>query len=344
MRAMILTCFLVIYMASAPQMAYSQEDSLRRRFLAEYPGVIKAWEAKCARVEGTVRYEGTRLVKGEKIHRDTMYSFKCNFPDLALLTTTTRDANGYDQEVDCFNKDYFFSLMRRDETQEYSIISISEMSNKNHVPDNFPTNVWLRAFLLVPYSSLGIDNRKLVDNPNMSIYKISPLTHNGKNLLKVEFELASKGNRVASPKKGLRQTGGHEGFLVVSPDEKWAIYEYGYREKTGGRLYKRAVHYKGVIDGFPIPEHVSGETLKLPEGEVVNSYAYHFVDLKFDSSHPKNDFTLSAFGIPESVLRPSNVARASRLGYWILGLAFTSLIAAITFKILASRHERASRP
>lgn len=339
MKALTLAKSLLAILAVGMLTAQDEEHSLKKKFLSEYPDAIKAWEAKSSRAEGKIKYTEDRFTKKGKAHRETLYSFKCKFPDMAVLTSAPNPDGGPEQRVDAYNRNYSFSLRRIDEGGDSSIHSLQEAGKATHPPTNWPTSTWLQPFLRVPYSSLGA-NLKLITRPRFVLRAVSPVNRYGKNLLRVEFDVPSDPNRAAVPVRG-RDTGGHEGFFLVSPEEKWVLYEYEYREKKGTRLYKRTVSYQGTLDGFPIPNHVTGQTLKLPEGDIENSYFYDFLEFRF-ADVPDSDFTLTAFGIPETVARPSSVARKSRFGYWFLALALAAMAAAVVFKVAASRRQRAS--
>jgi hypothetical protein len=96
-----------------PVAGQSNEEFLKKKFLSEYPEVLKAWEVRCSSAVGTVKYiSDTRETPKRKIqiHNEFVYSFKCNLPDMALLTSNSNDAEGrLEQEVRGYNQNYFFS-------------------------------------------------------------------------------------------------------------------------------------------------------------------------------------------------------------------------------------------
>lgn len=203
-----------------------------------------------------------------------------------------------------------------------------------------PTNLRLSVFLRAPFA-VPIAMKSLITLPRFSVREVSPVVRDGKQLLRVVFDAPA--DPPAEPRKGAVVTGGIEGSLLVSPEEKWVLYAYECRSKNDKIfLYNGTVDYQGSSDGFPIPKRAACRTvMKRPTGESVQTETYDFLEFRF-ADLPDKDFTLAAFGIPEQVLAPSKVARRGRLGYLFLGLAVVALAAALFFRIALSRIGRRS--
>ncbi len=145
-------------------------------------------------------------------------------------------------------------------------------------------------------------------------------------MLKIDFEYPSK------------RGGRYEGSLLVSPEEKWTLYEY--RQTRGAGLRKGTISYEGSHSGFPIPKRVTHSAFKLAQQKLEQVETFDFQDIRF-SDLPEREFTLAAFGFPD-VLKPATTLRASHTGYWLVGLALLSLSVAIAFKVASTRLQKAA--
>jgi hypothetical protein len=318
--------------------AQSNEDLLKKRFLSEYPEALKAWEARISKVEATVKYTEDDPRKKVTPHREVLSSFKCKLPDMMVLTTISNDAKGQrEQAVSGSNKNYSFALIKRGEGTDLALTRLDAANGSDGAPSRSPMRS-LSPQLWVPYAA-RTSNVSLLSNPLLDVRRVSTVTRNRRNLLKVEFDLPTElrskvGSNTAS------ESSGREGFFLVSPEEKWVLCEYEYARKKGEPrlLYKGTVDYQGTVDGFPIPKRAARQTLKLPEGELVETYSYDFLDFRF-ADVPDKDFTLAAFGIPEEVTQTAKVARSRSVGYWLLAISLIALAAAVFFKMAASRRK-----
>ena len=81
------------------------------------------------------------------------------------------------------------------------------------------------------------------------------------------------------------------------------------------------------------------QSLDVVANKLLGTSTYEFEGFGF-ADVPDQEFTVSAFGIPESVSHPAKVARSRGLGYWFLGFALIALAAAVAFKIASSRLSR----
>jgi len=338
-RFLVLSFFSVLLVGLAR--GQSNSDTLKKRFLSEYPEALKAWESRYASSEGTYRYTGDDPTNKAAPHREFVGTFKCKLPDMGILTSIRNTDERSEQRVDGYNKKYSFSLKKVGDGGDFSVQSLQAVNGAELPPRSSPIRRTLRPILWVPYG-IPFSTDRMVSNPRFVVQAVSPVSRNGKNMLKVEFDWPYDPNRTV-PKKA-RDPGGYEGFFLVSPQEKWVLYEYECREKEGASriVYKGTVDYQGSLDGFPIPRRATCQRLKLPGGELVETYSYDFLKFRFVDL-PDQDFSLAAFGIPEQVTRPSKVARKGILGYWFLALALAALAAAVFFKMASSRLKRATR-
>ncbi len=314
--------------------------SLKQRFLKEYPGAIKAWESRFGRSVVRYKYMQDDVSRKDSPHHETIVSFKCQLPDKAIMTQEARGSGGRpEQSVSGFNDRYAFALKKGEDSRDFSIQSL-EMIKGSQAPrgKSSVTNSILQVFWLpyeIPFKTDG-----MVSNPRFVVRAVSPVSRDGKNLLKVEFDWPSHPAPKPSTKK-FRESGGHEGFLLVSPDENWVLYEFECRERKGNPrfVWKGTVDYQGALNGFLIPKRAARQQLKLPGGELVSSHSFELLEFRF-ADVPDSDFTLAAFGLSEQVVQPARVARYHRLGYWFLAFALAALVIAVGLKVASSRLQK----
>jgi hypothetical protein len=183
----------------------------------------------------------------------------------------------------------------------------------------------------------------MISSPYFRVKSVSRTVRGGKTLLKVEFDWPNDPNHVTA--KNRVNFGGYEGFFVVSPDEKWVLYEFESRQKKGPEplVYRGTMEYQGLLDGFPIPKRVDRQVLKMPRLELVRTYSYDYQDFRF-TDLPDTEFALAAFGIPEHVAEFTAASeRTSQLGAWLLSSAIASLAMAVLLKVASTRVGRSSR-
>ena len=342
MKARILVMSVLFLMLQDPARGQVNEELLKKRFLSEYPAAIEAWERHFSNAQGVVKWtEETILThrdtgKKDQSSRGATYSFKCKMPDMASAIETSEREGRVKNRVRGYNKEYSFSLRKDGDGKEFSIQSLETKG-----PDYPSIFLPLRRYLHSPYST-HIALKSIISLPRFSVRGVSPVSREGKGLLRIDFDCPIDPPK--NPRKGMEYTGGIEGTLLLSPEEKWVLYEYECRRKKGTPgSYKGTVDYEWTSDGFPIPKKVTHHsTLNHPDGDRVETLTYDCQEFRF-TDVPDNNFTLAAFGIPESVAKPSKTARGLGLGFWLLALALVSLALAVFIKIASTRlRKRAS--
>jgi hypothetical protein len=307
----------------------TDDDLLKKRFLSEYRGAIDLWEARFSTAEGVVRFTSDDSSQKDSPHRVIVYSFKCKLPDMARVIESSDTDGASEQRVLGYNKSTSFVLKRKRGRKEYYIESVDARGS-----DRPPVALPLKTYLRAPYAT-DISLLSIVSSPHFSIRAASRVSRDGRDLVRIAFDCPT--DPPANPRKGFVDFGGLEGSILVSPSEKWVLYEYDCRSKKGMPMsFKGTVGYEGVLDGFPIPRRVTREKwMKHPKGEFTESQVYEFLDFRFGSPSDE-EFTLAAFSIPD-VARPSTRStRSVGLGYWFFALAVVSLAGAVLFKIASS--------
>jgi hypothetical protein len=162
-----------------------------------------------------------------------------------------------------------------------------------------------------------------------------------KNIEQRERQLVEVSFEFARPKESKRAD--HvKGRFVFDPKLHWCIVEQELfqTQQMGPQRSLITKEYKEGRDGFPI---VSREKLRATIEGVYQSDKDWEYDFHAAASPPGDEeFTLSAFGLPEPV--GITWARGPRYYLWIGGAAFAALAVALGFRWLAKKRQPAASP
>ena len=85
--AFAVACLLLTPFGNCCAIGQSNDEQLKKRFLAEYPQACKAWEDLCSKAVGSVSSGSDRTMNNAPQHADLVYSFECKSPDMARFET-----------------------------------------------------------------------------------------------------------------------------------------------------------------------------------------------------------------------------------------------------------------
>jgi hypothetical protein len=308
------------------------DDLLKARFLAEYPKALEAWGAKIATAEAVVRTTKD-VIQGKPAARTILSSVKCDLPHAEVMVESLERDGIRLEQASGYNEKYAFSLGRTGEQKEFAIDKFEARE-----PGRRPLNLPVGAYLRFPYSMEG-SAMGGVNKPGFALRSVSPVRRDGRDLLRVTY-------RVTLDQKKLKTKPGRTGgaylgpdvSLLLSPEERWVLYEYEWRMRGGDspKGFRGTVEYQGTLDGFPVPKRATRTIFDIASDQVIESSTFEFLQFSFGKA-PDSAFTLSAFGVPEPVAKPLKVARSGSLVYWFLGLGLAALTAAAVFKAASSR-------
>jgi len=332
------TKFLAITSASVLALGLARgqgtDDLLKAKFLAEYPKALEAWGAKTATAEAVVK-ETRDVVRGKPAARMFLNTVKCNLPHAAVMVQSSEKDGVREEHAFGYNEKYSFSLVRTGEQKEFAIEKFEA-----RVPGRRPLTVGVEAFLSIPYNMEGYATNA-VNKPGFALHSVSPIRRDGKDLLRVTIAFTADQTKLKT-KPGRRGAYfGADISLVLSPEERWVLYEYEWRMRGDSpKGFRGTVEYQGTLDGFLVPKRATRTSFDIAGDKVTESSTFEFVQFSFANA-PDSAFTVSAFGVPEPVAKPLKVARSGSLVYWFLGLGLAALAAAVVFKAASSRLGRA---
>jgi hypothetical protein len=279
------TCSLLF----SSSLASGQEgDAARKeRVQREYPAALKALESRFARAYGSgTSSEEQKIGTEGHTRNDCAVTFASRRPDMAKVVLISSRTTVNDGKVSqprevvlCYNTKNSFWLAKPAGDSKYTVQSL-EKDNDPKIGSRRQLYHQLR-FLDAPYMVGTLRMSLAFARPGFSIGRVSSLQKDGKPRLKIEFALPQ---RNASA------------WVVVAPDEKWAIHEYDYRDISDS--YHGKVDYSEPVEGYPVPKRVTITQTSVVKTQPPQSYTFDFDEFHFGDA-PDREFTLAAFGLTD---------------------------------------------
>ncbi len=274
--------------------ARADDSPLLKRFLEEYPEAMKRLESRYGRSSGSVRFmsfstpepRNPRVKPPTEANHDE--EFISHRPEMARVTVRLPISKLYDELVTCYNSRYEFRLLKPKEKPNY-VINLVDFKKKPDLPEVEGRYLW--RYLNAPYCLLFLPVGRLMSHPDRTIKDATRVEVGGKECLKVSFVLP----RAVS---GKDTSGGHEGWFMVSPQERWVVREYQLRPLQGKVIWTGKIEYEGLSEGFPVPRKITHRSALIANPAESSTETYDFREFRFIDA-PDDVFTLSNFGLPE---------------------------------------------
>lgn len=257
----------------------------------------------------------------------------------------------------CYNKSMSFKLKKATSGDSY-VVNSTGKSDEDEVRSILNISR-MAKFLDCPYWMAGALGGPVIADylarPEFMLERSEPVVMNNKNLLKIHFKykpMYEVHKAVKKPSAGGSRI--ESGWLLVSPDENWVVYqEEVHYTRTGDTSTDRSfsVEYEGNHSGTPLPKRAQLKTavriyndkkeMKLKDGTVVHDgdvasiETFEFDTLSFDEV-PDREFTLPAFGLPD-LGSPDRLVRRDYSFVWMFLAASLALIIALGLKYYSSR-------
>ena len=178
-----------------------------------------------------------------------------------------------------------------------------------------------------------MDMKDLLDSKFCRIVSVESAPERSARTIRVKFSDAGAGST--------RFTGIAE-FL---PDKGWALSRYeadstasvqsAVGREAGYIHYKVAstVEYGDDVGGVPVPRRVQRTD------DRGRTSIFEFDTVTFGLTPPKEEFTLSFFGLPDVTAPPTDPSRSNMM-YWTLGAAVAALLSAVVVAMLGRNDRR----
>ena len=289
---------------------------------------VRLFSVEFARKPGNSKYFAT----GSWV-TETTTNIKKQIPDVAVCSTPSAS----------------FRVQRKPGDTAFSITHLDDPSAKNQA---MPSVVV--PFLNAPYTLTGRPLSEHFSNPEFSVTSAEEIWSHNRKMVNFNFHSKSEPKSKSPSARALS-----DGWVLVSPQEKWAVYQYeAHFRSANGRSSQvfdaLAVDYGDAIQGIPIPKLVTykrihkstdGKKVKkttdgriVHDGDVTNLQTLRVDHLDFELE-PDESFTLASFGLPE-LEKPKSGFRRGTLTLQLFAVAGASLVVAVMLRYLAWRRHR----
>ncbi len=283
--------------------------------------------------------------------------FKSIWRDSVLTDDQGKIEHHPDSAV-CYNTLLSFNLKKSVDTNSYVITSAGGVERQEL--QMILTVSQINRFLDCPYWLAGPLIPDFLSKPGFTLERAEPTTVNDKRLLKIDFSYDPTNHSDQPARKAAAgavkkpTTRIESGWLLVSPEENWVVYQEEVRFTPAGdvaKVHLLSVEYEGNLSGTPVPKRAQlKSTLRidndkkemtleggrvLHDGDVASIDTFEFDNISFDEV-PDSEFTLPAFGLPD-LGSPDQLVRRDYSFVWMFLVAFFALIIAVGLKYYASR-------
>jgi hypothetical protein len=332
----ILAFFLVTGWISCSDHAHAgkQGDSdLKSTFMEQAPAAWNRYRSFAESLVGDVRItRGYKSAKETKNYDPGLLYFSQN-GECALFRTHVESANGTTDEALVRNPAYFFSVSRKGE-HPWVVSTVQTVDRPSPAFDERMNEGKVVLAALVCAEGKYLED--LVKQDRFKVVRAARIVENGRALVEIAFT-----NSHPLQEKGKPFCPIQKGTMILDPGRSWilrrGLFQCTFGNSTGEFKTERDVSDTGTVE-CPIPLHqsdTSDEWRSDGFGRLVFKSEIHF-DLKSPTRLPSNDqFTLSAFGLPEPAFMPKT--RYS-LTFWVVTTCgLLALLLAAFFRRLRQR-------
>ncbi len=298
---------------SAPALGQEKPALKPEQVRADYQKALARLEERFATIRGSGTRTRVRLA-GQADQRVSESAVRfARKPGLyRAVSTSLKAANGQTpaEAAEFFNKTMSAELQKKANAGMFTVIATGGPGVKEQVW----TSRGMRDFLDAPFALAGPVVSEYLADPDFAITGVEEIKRDSKTLLKLSFKRTLKAIAV---RPGLLIKRIEDGWLLVSPNESWILYEaeLGFREQNGHRADAArhiSVTYLAGRTGFPIPKRVEIASVARPRGErkeirddrghvshdgdIMSSESFEFDEIQFEAA-PDDDFTLAGFGL-----------------------------------------------
>jgi hypothetical protein len=315
-RSVIVLCGIVVF----PRSSFAdQSEAMKQRFFNEAPNAWEEYRLYSKRLQGIV--EKTIIIEGQ-VHSVTHVEYKSN-PRCKMVLTQSLPPGDSQGEVFSCNSLYGFNLKRNTNDSPWILadLQIGTLQVGPKGWDDFPA---LRLCISTQLYELV----ELIRQPNFRVVHAEPIQRNGIGLCKIDFVS--------------QQT---SGTLLLDPNRFWTVSRSTIREESSNQIIvaRQDIELLSATVKYPIPKRwVLNKDLEDKRGKTKVAQVICEFDLK-DVSQPPNDneFTLSAFGLPEP-MGILQLEKPSRTWLWLLEGAVCAGLLAVLFAWLKRRQSTAN--
>lgn len=294
-----------------------ESEILTQRFFQEAPHAWEDYGSYVERLQGT--RERTITIDG-KVRSITRIEYKSN-PRCKLVLTQSLNTEDSLGEIFAFNPRYGFNLKRKTNDVPWMLADL-QIGTSRVGPMGWERFPALRLCIdAQPY-----ELPELIRLPEFRIVRAALIQHSGLELCQITFDS--------------KET---DGFLVLDPNRFWTIHQSKLRTTNSNAIIisRQEIELRDRGAKYPVPKHrlLNKEFANGPKPGKSEAKVEEELDVKELSMLPDdNQFTLSAFGLPE----PMGMQAPSRSHayLWIASAAVGAAAIAMLFRWLTLRSRK----
>ncbi len=274
---------------------------------------------ECAWIERIENTQGRGKGTMEDLHKTLLID--------GPLRRVHGDRQGTDRRgVMAVNKRYAFHIQRESESKAYQVVKYYRKKDASSLLDDLHNE--FAEIVPAPYSLLAKSLGGWLKNPNLVTEEVVAAPEGPPGLVrwKARFRPARPSAKEPPP---------FTVTLFLDSKRHWCVqkYEILTTYENGAQVRDAAaLEYGQTVDGFPVISRVSRTVTNLADGRAQQRTAV-MQSFATKTDIPEEEFTLTAFGVPELEEWPSD---RGHLWYWILGFA----LAAVAFALWLRFHGR----
>lgn len=303
------------------------------RLFAEAP---RRWEDYCRFARSLqVTKTGTSSVKNGK-DQPTKSDFRVEYKQTkgACLVLRQTIEPEFQATVEGGNPSYLFELIRRSPDKGWVIKKLVVSGESTTFSDEQRKLQEEQLRTLCDCIKLGAHPLPMIINdPDFKITGVKPQETDACTLVRFDFEYPKPDNKDYPFRGGMRIKGG---WMILDPEHDWILREYRIHDGLPEKFFDHVTfQVREGTDRHPIVTHQKWEMVSIKNGGYENIGGSEWQQIeKWDV--PLEEFTLSAFGLPEP---PGMNVQESRLHLWIAlgGISCIGIAALIRWQARRAR-------
>jgi hypothetical protein len=278
---------------------------LKDRFLKEAPKKWREYRAFAARLQGSI--SGVHEYIGPfRPSEKGRWEFKQN-KQCALVSIEYTSSGRIVREVLAFNPNYGFRLYRNEAGNDWVLTGVEKDNIESIQFAGMPVSKLVSDQAMLAFALYGRQLQSLLDHPQFKVTRAEQVNRAGQDLVQVDFDFPHDPKE--QPFNPIRS-----GSIWLNPNEYWCVTEYKVKGEWGnGNQTCHMTREFKTVSGKPVLlREVEIERADPPYGPAGATGIKRIGD--FDLEAPKDlpadqDFTLSAFGLPEPFLGRNTTTR-----------------------------------
>jgi len=285
--------------------AAGDQASPKERFMREYPAALKRLGNSYLHFRGV----GTETVARQSKSKDwTTSAASFNFNVDGDNIKISREYNDGRYIVQSASAKYAFRAEARKQGDPLVLNRLQERENSRLASS---IEQFRRDYLFAPFSIREPISDFLWDPKVTTIERVALVARDGRDLIRVDYTRIIKFEGKPTKMKC---------WLLVAPDEGWALVEQGRMDERGFHKSHTKIEYGSPVDGIPTPKRV---TMDGPFLE----FKCEFDQYVFARTND-DEFGLSSVGLPETVPPPPPGKTRAKF-FWLFNLTCAGILLVI---------------